>query len=111
MDDAAVERVARNEAVFRQANERLRRRVPEAHALEEPIPFLCECGDERCTTAVPVALDVYERVRADATRFLVAAGHREPSYERLVEATPDYEIVEKIGRAAEIAVGYVPRAL
>lgn len=69
------EQAAWNEAVFREANERIAWRSGELTAVEGPIPFLCECEDEDCTEVVRLSLDEYRRVRAEATQFVVALGH------------------------------------
>src|SRR5205823_14851784 len=45
-----AERIARNDATFRQANEEIERAAEPLGI--EPIPFLCECADERCTEIV-----------------------------------------------------------
>jgi len=56
--DPVAERVARNEAAFREANERIRRRA--AHADLAVVPFLCECADRDCTAAVQLQPAEYE---------------------------------------------------
>ena len=41
--------------------------------------------------------DVYERVRADATHFLLRPGHEDPTVERVIETHDSYVVVEKEG--------------
>jgi hypothetical protein len=102
VEETREERVARNEAVFREANERLRWRVVHSFPGEGTIPFICECGNERCTAAVRVSIEVYEQARLDPVRFLIAPGHKQLSSEEIVDQGEGFEIVEKRGRAAEI---------
>ena len=98
---ARITRAAENEAAFRAANERLRAVFVDADS--EQLPFLCECGDFRCTEVVLVELEVYARVRAEPAWFLLRPGHKQLETERVVETGNGYEIVEKSGLAGEIA--------
>src|SRR4051794_37329338 len=48
-----AERVARNNATFREANEGIAAKAQQLGLDAELIPFLCECVDERCTQQLP----------------------------------------------------------
>ena len=98
---ARITRVAENEAAFRAANERLRIAFEDAGS--ELLPFLCECGDARCTEVVLVGPDVYARVREEPAWFLLRPGHEQLETEDVVESGDGYELVEKSGLAGEIA--------
>ena len=79
--DAREERLAKNEIVFRDVNERIEdMAVAQAQLLrdERDLGFLCECSNVDCTLRLPMRLDTYERVRSDPTLFLVAPGHELP---------------------------------
>lgn len=89
-------RIARTESVFRHVNERIAETAENVDS-EESV-FVCECSDPDCQHRVEVSLDTYEEVRTDATHFIVAAGHDEPGYERVVEKRQGYAIVEKVTR-------------
>ena len=82
------ERAARNEVLFREANEKLGEKRQELD-IEGRTPFICECGDP--------------------TWFLVAHDHETQSA-RLVEEHEDYVIVEKVGEAGRIAAEEDPRS-
>jgi hypothetical protein len=101
---ATAERIARNEDVFRSANERIRE-SGEEYDVEIPIPFVCECAEPTCREILRVDLDEYRRVRADPRWFLTAQGHQAASqgWGKVVAEHDGYAIVEKIGRAGEIA--------
>ena len=58
---AREERVARNETLFREVNERIKQ-VNVALATSEATDFL-ECGDESCTQPISLNLREYEAVR------------------------------------------------
>ena len=49
MDDRAT-RIGKNEALFREVNERIR----ELTSDERDAEFLCECGDPSCTKPIPL---------------------------------------------------------
>lgn len=103
--DPDAERVARNDALFREANERIR---STADSMEfdhsEALPFLCECADESCTTVLQLSQDEYEAVRAHPTHFINARGHAVNGgrWVRVLDEFDRYTVIEKIGEAAEI---------
>jgi hypothetical protein len=99
-------RVAKNESLFREVNERIRE-LEETFVEREPgntlASFVCECATTGCTTRVEATLDEYELARRRPTRFLVAPGHARPEFERIVLKTDRFELVEKFGEAGEVA--------
>jgi hypothetical protein len=107
--DTRQQRVARNEALFRQVNERIEE-INEKLGDDSYSDFLCECGDDDCTAPVSLTIAEYEQVRSDPTHFVIANGHRVPDVERLVEANERFSVVEKFADEAErIAVETDPR--
>ncbi len=105
-------RVAENQVLFREINERVR-------ALNESLPpalepsWICECSNTGCIERVELTAEEYEDVRAHAPRFFVfpAEAHVEaPEVERVVARNERYWVVEKIGDAARIAEARDPRA-
>ena len=102
------DRIARNETLFREVNERIEAgQWPTGRG--EPVAFRCECGSLRCNMLVELTLDAYERVRAIATYFVLVPGHEIPAIERVVEREAAYVVVEKVGEAAEVAEEADPR--
>ena len=107
MESESQERLARNEAFFRQANER----INDASASgDDGHQFFCECADPRCTERITLTTADYEWVRAKPTRFVLARGHVAPEIEHVVEREGDHVVVEKHGIAARIATKLNPRA-
>jgi len=103
---ASEERVARNEALFREVNERV-----EGLAGDSPrIDFVCECGDLDCLERLELTRTTYEQVRSDPRRFVVAPGHENPDVERVVARLEGYLVVEKVAEAARVAVEHDPRS-
>ena len=110
--DPVAERVARNDAIFREANENIRAATVSMQFDDsEQLPFLCECADENCTTIVNVTGSEYEAVRQEPTLFVNAKGHHVNArgWARVVEEFERYVVVEKLGDAAEIVTEADPR--
>jgi hypothetical protein len=110
--DAREERLANNEVLFREVNERIesaaeqQSRPRDDHVYE----FLCECSNIGCDLRLPLTLSAYEGVRADPTCFVVAPGHELPEIEEVVYFCESYQVVRKEGDAAEFAEETDPRS-
>lgn len=105
VDEVTAERVAKNDAIFRDANERLRQAAAEHGFDEQRAPFICECADPRCTRVLQVDVAVYQRVRVNPRWFLNVPGHEAAArgHATVVERHDGFVIVEKIGRAGDVA--------
>jgi hypothetical protein len=101
-------RMAKNETVFRDVNERI-----EAGALPADtgklLAFCCECARLGCNQLVEVTIATYELVRASPRRFLLAVGHEFDDVEKVVSRGAGYIVVEKIGEAGRVAQALDPR--
>jgi hypothetical protein len=93
MSAAEPVRVARTESFFRDVNERIAEAAKQLGV--DSAEFVCECADPECNERFPAQLEEYDEVRADGRRFLVAPGHDEPEYERLVEVNGNHQVVKK----------------
>jgi hypothetical protein len=97
-----AERIARNEARFRELNVELERGLSSLDRdPEERAAFVCECGREDCSQMVKLPLDEYQRVHEADDHFVVLPGHQKPEAERVVEEHDDWIVVEKLD------IGYV----
>ena len=113
VDAARDERRARNEALFREVNERIEELSPDSadeSEQEASIEFVCECSRADCTELIEVTRAEYEAVRSDPRRFIVVPGHEHTDTERVVERNSGFFVVEKLEHAAEIAVEHDPRS-
>ena len=109
---ARDERLAGNEALFREVNERVAEVAEqlEAPPTAESFKFTCECGNATCTEEIAMTLEEYEALRAVPTHFAVVDGHVLPEIERVVERKPSYLVVEKQEEeAVEVAHKTDPR--
>ena len=108
MEEQSERRIARNESLFREANEAIRRGLwPEQQ--DQLIRFRCECAYE-CGQPVEVSPREYERVRQSGRTFIVLHGHDIPGTEEVVERHPNYLLVRKTGTGGEEADRLDPRA-
>ncbi len=103
-------RGARNQALFREVNERIEQ-ISEDQGIptSELWDLLCECADTDCTENIAVTHDEYEAVRRVPTRFVVKPGHVYPDIERVVDENERYAVVEKFGDAGVVSVKLDPR--
>ena len=102
-------RLAENEVIFRQANERVTKSIEETKTLatEEgqqvdvldldniPLLFVCECAKHTCRKRINLTPKEYEACHQNKSQFLVAPGHNNPKIERVMRETKEYMIVQK----------------
>ena len=107
--------MARNEALHREVNERIRevetalsaRGVGGSHEDDE---YFCECGLLECVEKIRMTSAEYEQVRASPIRFAVLAEHVVPDVERVVDDRDRFVVVEKHAGERAIALETDPRA-
>jgi len=102
------DRLARNETLFREVNERVQE-VGERAGLDM-IDFICECGDADCTAAVSLTESEYEQIRADPLLFAILPGHAMPEVEDVVSEGGRFQVVRKHEEEEDIARATDPRA-
>jgi hypothetical protein len=107
--DSREQRLARNENLFREINERVRE-IAAVHGADLHLyEFYCECSNTDCTLRVELHLRDYERVRERGDRFLIAPGHNLPDIEEIVERNDGWWVIQKEGPAGELAEELDPR--
>ena len=103
-------RIAKNEALFRGVNEKVREVKAELPPeTDRPVDFMCECGVDDCVEQVAVTVAEYERVRAEPTHFFVKPGHEVPGVEVVVDRSDRFLVVEKYEEEAQVARETDPR--
>jgi hypothetical protein len=110
--DLRAERAARNQALFREINERVRSLNQAFDGLLPLGDWVCECADRECVERLHFSVAEYEALRSDPTHFAVAPeeGHVVDDVEVVVEKRDAYWIVEKVGEAARIAETFDTRS-
>jgi hypothetical protein len=101
------DRLARNETLFREVNERIEEVRSEQ---DDWIDFLCECGVEECKDPILLSVAEYEQIRADPTTFAVAPGHSIEDIEEVVSRTERFHVVRKHPAEQGIARSTDPRS-
>ena len=103
------ERVARNEALFREVNERIKQVNEELAGLASE--YLCECGDADCTQPISLTVVEYEDVRREPTHFAIIPGHSDATVEQVIAQNERFAVVEKTEPdAARIVIRKDPRS-
>jgi len=103
------ERVIRNEALFRELNERVREieETLTARGVVDPVEFseyFCECGLEDCIEKIRLTDDEYERVRANPLHFAIRPGHQVAEVENVISRTERFAVVEKFEGKRELVL-------
>jgi len=101
--DPRLERVAKNESLFRAVNRQIELASKE---LDEDrhaqVDVLCECGQEGCSAVISLPVSEYERAHVQDDRFILAVGHDTPEIEGVVEEHGPWIVVDKFGEAEEL---------
>jgi hypothetical protein len=101
--EAQRERAAQNQSLFREINERIDELEERWHT-DSGAQYLCECLDTSCMNRIPgLSRHEYQQIRSDPAEFVILPGHEKPDVEEIVERTPHWLIVRKIGTAGEVA--------
>jgi len=102
--DERLERIAKNETVFRAANLEIKHAEQEAGGgTDQVFEVLCECGRAGCSGLIALTIADYEGIHSQDDRFVVLRGHESAEIERVVEERTGYFVVDKFGEAEEIA--------
>jgi hypothetical protein len=88
---SSLERLARNQALFRAVNER----IEEIAGDNSKVEFVCECSDTECIETVELRLTDYEEIRANPIRFVIKPGHEIDAIERVISEDGGSAVVEK----------------
>jgi hypothetical protein len=86
--------VARNQALFREVNERIRE-IGSQFLVPPPLELICECGDGACSERLHIGVKEYEAIRKTDGLFVVLPGHQLTDVEGIHERGCGYVVVEK----------------
>jgi hypothetical protein len=95
-------RLAMNEALFRELNERVEERVQES-VHSEAVVIICECARVECAQRIVLTVEEFSHVRDDPAQFAVAPGHAIVDVEVVVTQNERFEVVRKVGFAGLVA--------
>ena len=93
---AAEQAAARNEALWREVNDRIEEVDETLRVLPDDLLELhCECGNADCEARISITPSEYREVRSDRDTFAVAVGHEDDVIEHVVKRTDRYLVVDK----------------
>src|SRR5947208_12220933 len=95
-------RLALNEALFRELNERHQERS-QLLTGDDTLDIYCECSNINCTQRIIVSQDEYRLARSDPRQCIVVPGHDRDQIEEIVLDNERFQIVRKRGVAGEVA--------
>ena len=108
--DERERRIAENEVVFREVNERVRETQETFVIGSDEAEFVCECGDATCVQRIRMTVPEYEELRSDPAHFAIVPGHVADGVEVVIAREGRYDIVRKLpGGPEEYAVARDPR--
>jgi hypothetical protein len=97
-------RAARNQALFRAVNEKMRKLNEDVASLTGSFTIACECSDTECVAMIEISADDYLSVRSEPRRFVVLPGHIVAKIETVVREGAAWVVVEK----TEAIAAHVP---
>ena len=101
------DRIAKNEDLRRDQNDRLEAHNASIHWVDPPYAdWACECANESCSEPVRLTVAEYDEVRTNPTHFIIVPSeeHVTGEVERVVAHTERYWVVEKVGVAADESI-------
>ncbi|HUP26205.1 MAG TPA: hypothetical protein VM124_00995 [Candidatus Limnocylindrales bacterium] len=101
-------RMAKNEAIFREANRRLPENLDKLKQaavaegqetllpdIDIPLHFYCECSDENCRKRIVMKPSEHKALHQNTSQFVIIPGHNVPNIERVMRTTDEYTVIEK----------------
>lgn len=95
-----IERLGRNELLFREVNERIREIAGKFGVLDVAL-FVCECGQGDCADAIELNLEEYDALRSLPGAFAMVPGH-ETVQEKVVARKNRYQVVVGVGEQENV---------
>jgi hypothetical protein len=99
-DEIRLQRLRKNEQTFRDHNNRRVAFEERTVGTDEPVPFVCECGDPECIEGVELTVDEYTSAHSAPNLFTVKPDHVFPEVERVAERGERFWVVEKLAMTA-----------
>jgi hypothetical protein len=106
-ETSSERRLAENEVIFRQANEKAvktleviskqeaEEKVNNTHNGDLTLYFYCECADDKCKERIKLTTSNYKNIHNQSNIFIIIPGHELPEIEKVVKQFPDYFVVQK----------------
>ncbi len=110
--DERERRLAENETLFREVNERVDDTAAQFVGEREDSAheYFCECANADCTFRIKLTHAQYASIRADPRQFVVLPLHFTPEVETLVVENESHWLVRKTGDAGDYVEKLDPRS-
>ena len=108
-EDERETRAARNQAMFRAVNDKIRELNETFAVFTGTFTIACECADAHCVGTISIKPADYETIRANPRRFAILPGHLDTDIESVVDEAECYQVAEKRGKAAAVADALAPQ--
>lgn len=110
--DERERRLAENETLFREVNERVDDTAAQFVGAREDSAheYFCECANADCTFRIKLTHGQYASIRADPKQFVVLPLHFTPEVETLVVKNENHWLVRKTGDAGDYVEKLDPRS-
>jgi mannose-1-phosphate guanylyltransferase len=99
MNDSTKRRLAENEVICRQANEKVNQHVLKDEELAAydklKLHFFCECSRRDCSSRIAMTAAEYATAHQDNRHFIVIPSHDTSEIEQVVRHGDGYDVVEK----------------
>jgi hypothetical protein len=93
--DERTGRIGKNEALYREVNERIEAVNVAFASVTDTMAVVCECGDLGCMEQFRMSIPDYERLREDPMLFAIKPGHEASDVEDVVSKNDEFWIVQK----------------
>jgi hypothetical protein len=107
--DERDRRMAQNEVLFREVNERVKD-IAAKLGDDGGYEYFCECANKDCTFRISLSLAEYETIRRDPKQFVVLPEHHTPEIESVVSKSEHFWVVRKSGEVGEYVENLDPRS-
>jgi hypothetical protein len=104
----SIDRLVRNQVIFREVNERIREVAEHFNFDDSGIDFICECSVDGCSESIELEVDEYKAIRSSPTLFVIVPGHETLKVEVVIETNDRYMLVEKIRKVDLVTESHVP---
>ena len=101
-------RAARNQALFRAVNEKMRKLNDDVASPTGNFTIACECADTSCLEMIEMIPGDYLAMRSEPRHFVVLPGHVLTEVETVVRKGDSYVVVAKVETAAKVAEALAP---
>jgi hypothetical protein len=105
----SLERLVRNQIIFREVNDRIRDVVESVGQLQsDRVDFICECSNRDCIATIELELSEYKTIRSSPRLFVVRPGHEIAAVEDVIETNDRFTLVEKTRAVQSVEDAHTP---